>query len=331
MSEPAKKLKKKVLGRGLSALISSRVPLEAPDSALAVDEEAVPYAAPQGPAPAKMHAVQIQTNENNSERVTYVGVSELVPNPNQPRREFKEEELKELADSIQALGVLQPVLVRPLTATGNFQIVAGERRWRAARLAGLPHIPVIVRSFNDIDSLQAALVENIQRSDLNAVEEARAYQALIDEFALSQHEIAKQVGKDRTTVANSLRLLKLPEEVLELVKGDQISLGHAKAILTVKEPSAQKNLARKCVTEGLSVRALEEIVSRVVILKTKNQKKRRGVRGGSFPEICDELRRALGTKVKIAHKKSGRGRIEIEYFSEQELDRLVDILTTKRK
>jgi ParB family chromosome partitioning protein len=222
----------------------------------------------------------------------------------------------------------------------NYEVVAGERRWRAAQRAGLAQIPVLIRDLDDLATLEIALVENIQRSNLTPLEEARAYQRLADDFSLSQKEIAERVGKDRASVANYMRLLALPQPVLELLQTGQITMGHAKAILTVKEPNAQIGLANKVVAENLSVRALEAIVSRVVVLdsgKKGKEKEANGSANGSylrsadFPEVTDRLRTALGTKVLVRHHESGRGRIEIEYFSEQELDRLVDLITGENR
>lgn len=265
--------------------------------------------------------------------ISYVALELIDNSPSQPRQNFSSEELRELADSIKTLGVIQPILVRPLR-DGRFEIVAGERRWRAAKLAGLSKLPVIVQHLTDQEALEIALVENVQRANLNPVEEARAYQRLADEFSLSQQEISERVGKDRTSVANYLRLLKLPAEVVTHLAEGKLSIGHAKAILSVKEPNAQLSLARKVIGEGLSVRALEAIVSRVVVLDSSKQKGRglqssdheKRLKGGSFPEVIDRMRNRLGTKVLIKHHPSGRGRIEIEYFSEHELDRLVELI-----
>lgn len=258
--------------------------------------------------------------------VDYLPIKDLTSNPGQPRQVFDEGELDQLADSIKTLGVLQPVLVRPRKGlSGQYEIVAGERRWRAATKAELSYIPVIIRDMSDREALELGIVENVQRADLSPLEEARAYKRLIEEFSLSQKEVAAKVGKDRASIANYIRLLKLPHDVLDLLRTEKISIGHAKAILTVKEPGAQLSLARKVVKEGLSVRALEAIVSRVVVLD-RNRKKKKGTELSSktdFPEALELLRRALGTKVAIKHKRSGKGKIEIDYFSEAELDRIV--------
>lgn len=355
---------KRGLGRGLSALISAEpVPVKqraddqpvddqraaervgiqnAVRQALAEDEgNQRPTAAGQevkSRASEKVVSMPARAGEQRGvdesaagEAVRYIDISLISGNPAQPRKQFAEQEIEELASSIRELGVLQPVLVRPSGQNkGAYEIVAGERRWRAAQRAEILQIPVIIKSFNDRETLEVAIVENVQRSDLSPLEEAAAYQRLIDEFSLSQKEVARKVGKDRSSVANYIRLLKLPEAVQQYLREGEISLGHAKAILTVKEPSAQLSLARKVVSESLSVRALEKIVSRVVILDKKKSRKLAdvGSSGGSviehFPDVVDKMRKALGTKVSIKHHPSGRGKIEIDYFSEDELDRLID-------
>ncbi len=309
-----KKPARSALGRGLSALISAK-PVAVGNAALAQPTPAV-----------------IET-EKGSHAVKYLNLLDILPGRSQPRHDFDEAELKELAESIKTLGVLSPILVRATTqadAVSPYEIIAGERRWRASKIAGLREVPAIVSEVSDKEALEIGLVENVQRAQLNPLEEARGYQRLMDEFSLTQKDIAERVGKDRTSVANSLRLLKLPQEVLDLLLSEKITMGHAKAILTVREPAAQASLARKVVSEGLSVRALEGIVSRVVVLDagkiTPAAKKpqTQESRPLYILEAIDRLRNVLGTKVEIKHQASGKGRIEIEYFSDQELDRLLE-------
>lgn len=326
------------LGRGLSSLISTPVATQPPPPTTtqgfnnsAALEITPPIAAPQ----------QITSDTIKTGAVQFLPIELLVNNPSQPRKEFKQSELTELSDSIKAQGVLQPVLVRPIQRNNEhrYEIVAGERRWRASKLANLTQLPVIIRSFTDREALEIAIIENVQRENLTPLEEAQGYQRLASEFSLNQAEIAERVGKDRATVANYLRLLKLPAEILSLLEKQEITMGHAKAILTIKEPSAQLSLARKTVKEKLSVRDLEAIVSRVVVLDAGHRlppnkagisallvpaEEERDLPPTSFPEVIDRMRNKLGTKVIIKHHKSGRGRIEIEYFSEQELDRVVE-------
>jgi len=317
-----KKPARNVLGRGLSALISTPVAVHTPDNlARAI-------------TPVRDANHQTLHHDRPEGHIQYAAIMDVDRGVNQPRREFKDAELKELADSIRSLGVLQPVLVRKIAETGRFEIVAGERRWRAAQIAGLSQLPVIIQELSDKEALEIGIVENVQRENLNPLEEGAAYQRLVDEFHLTQQDIADRVGKDRATIANFTRLLKLPNEVQEYLRRSQISMGHAKAILTVREPNAQVSLARKVLKENLSVRALENIVSRVVVLdgnragaNRANQKKAAGGKDQTaLVEVIDRMRNALGTKVNLKHHRSGRGRIEIEYFSEQELDRLVETI-----
>lgn len=311
MNDFAARKAKKGLGRGLSALISTQ-PISIPDA-----------------SQKDRTAETVPDTEGVDSGICYINPADIMANPEQPRKEFDQTELQELSESIKSLGVLQPILVRPVEASnGKYEIIAGERRWRASQLAGLSQLPVMIRDFSDRETMEAALVENIQRSELTPIEEARAYQLIMEQHNLSQQSLAERVGKDRATISNYVRLLKLPEEVLKLLEDGYLSMGHAKAILTVKEPAAQKNLARKVLDEKLSVRALEDIVSRVVVLKN-DKKKPKSINKNktAFPEVVDRLRQSLGTKVHISHSdKDGRGKIEIQYFSEEELDRLVEQL-----
>lgn len=272
-----------------------------------------------------------EEEQDKENQVSFISTEKLIPLNNQPRKYFNEEELKDLAASIEELGLLQPILVRKKNE--QYEIIAGERRWRAAKLAKAEVVPVIIRNFDDRQSLEVALVENIQRANLSPIEEARAYQALLDDFNLSQEELSKRVGKNRTTIANCVRLLKLTPEVLELVDKGELSMGHARALLTIKEPSVQLELAKRCIKEGLSVREIEAIVSREVSLdtenKAKNAKKSAKQKAGndSFDYLVDQLRKTLGTKVAVNHdKKTGKGKIVIHYYSEAEMQRLVEII-----
>jgi len=306
------------LGRGLSSLISS------PPVSLSLAARSEP----QGTEPAELATNEAKPGEPT---IRFIDINLIGANPTQPRQHFEDSELNELANSIRTSGVLQPILVRPSKEDSTrFEIVAGERRWRAAKIAAILKIPALVKIIDDRETLEIALVENVQRSNLNPIEEAIAYQRLIDEFSLTQLEIAERVGKDRASIANYLRLLRLPKDVLQNIKGGQLSVGHAKAILSIKDTMAQSSLAKKAIGESLSVRALEGLVSRVVVLDAgrvaanKDMQGNKLTKANSFPEIVDKLRNAMGTKVVIKHHPSGRGRIEIDYFSEQELDRVVD-------
>ena len=336
-----KKAVKPALGRGLSSLISSpMVSVVPPNQPPQQPNFASPYTVLEGGL-ARDVSKEIQAKPAEAEveidgqrtKVRYVKIGEIIGNPTQPRQTFNDSELQELSSSIKTHGLLQPVLVRPSAKYENakYEIIAGERRWRAAKLAELSELPVIIQEISDKEALEIALVENVQRSNLNPVEEAEAYQRLATEFSLTQQEIADRVGKDRASVSNFIRLLKLAPEALECLRKNEISMGHAKALLTIKEPAAQLSLCRKVLEEGMSVRALEAIVSRSVVLEAPQTPSRFAKDGRTsagvlnpFPEAIDRMRNALGTKVTIKHHAGGRGRIEIEYFSEQELDRLVD-------
>ena len=326
-----KKPARSALGRGLSSLISAPAvsvvpPTETPSPQPLVVGQAALAAVP-------VESVVAGSDMIEGRAVHFVPVDKIVNNPAQPRQRFADDEIAELAGSIKTLGVLQPVLLRPCSGEreGLYEIVAGERRWRASKLAGLTQVPALIKEMDDLETLEVALVENVQRSNLNPVEEAQGYQRLIDEFRLGQKEVAERVGKDRASVANYLRLLTLPQGVLKLLQEGAITMGHAKAILTVKEPTAQINLAKKAVDEALSVRALEAIVSRTVVLEAPKRPILKGEGRGrtvdGIPvDVIDRMRNRLGTKVLVKHHRSGRGKIEIEYFSEQELDRLVELI-----
>jgi ParB family chromosome partitioning protein len=254
------------------------------------------------------------------EEIVNLDINRIVPGEQQPRRVFNDSSLNELAHSIKEKGVLQPIIVRR-AGDGTFTIIAGERRWRAASKAGLKKIPAIIKDTAPSDSLEIALIENLQREDLNPIETAEAFQRLMKEFDLTQEELATKVGKERATVANYLRLLKLPEEVKELINNGTISMGHARAILSVEGKANQIEVARAIVNKKLSVREAEALAGRTVRTKKKTLRTK-------DPEIAsleDKLKHSLGTKVKI-HHKGKRGKIEIEYYSLDELDRLLDIL-----
>ena len=342
-----KKGKKRALGRGLSALVSSPVPIR-PASKKAgeslaekeiagkkIGESSEGVASFEGSAARKIDAVtDVAPAEEagSTSGVQYIPISKIENNPDQPRQVFKDEELQTLADSIREHGLLQPVLVRKSSDKDAYEIIAGERRWRACKRLGLNDVPAIIQDVDNREALEIAIVENVQRSNLNPIEEAEAYQRLIDEFSLTQQEVGEKVGKDRASISNYLRLLQLPKAVRDLLNQEKISMGHAKAILTIKEPSVQESLGEKVVKEGLSVRALEAIVSREVkinpgkIKERKSKADAQSAGGGQFPLVVNRLRGRLGTKVSIKHHPSGRGKIEIEYFSEQELDRLADLI-----
>jgi len=255
----------------------------------------------------------------------HLDIDRIVPNPEQPRQDFDLEGLEGLAASLKAQGVLQPIVVRPRT-DGLFELVAGERRWRAAQIAGLLKVPAVVREVAEERRLELALIENLQRTDLNPVEEALAYQALIDDLGLSQEEVAARVGKKRTTVTNSLRILNLPPEVQAQVRAGAISLGHAKALAALTNRSSQIELAKRIVAEGLSVRSIEALVQRATRGDTATPAPRRAL-DPNVAAAQDSLQRSLGTKVRISIGRGKAGRIEIHFYSDEELDRLYQALS----
>jgi ParB family chromosome partitioning protein len=291
--------KRPALGRGLSALIPPAPPPAPPAAA--------PAAAPATPA-----------------RPTEIDIDLLTPNPRQPRTSIDEGTLEELAQSIRSNGVIQPILVRP--SGGRYEIVAGERRWRAAQRAGLLKVPVTIRDVDDANLLQVALIENIQREDLNPIEEAQAYRRLADELQLSQESIAGAVGKDRATVANYVRLLRLPAEVRNDLASNALSMGHARALLGLADEAAQRRLAREVVSRQLSVRETEALVRRETTPTPSAAPKPVDPNTRAAEE---QLKLALGTRTRIIRKGRG-GRIEIDFTSEDELQRLFERLTEAR-
>ncbi len=282
--------KKKVLGRGLGALIGEASPSERPAPAATVNE-----------------------------RFRICPATDISPNKSQPRKHFDEAALNELADSIREKGIIEPLVVR--RAIEGYELIAGERRWRAARIAGLNELPVVVVEAGDEESLELAIIENIQREGLNPIEEAESYRSLMG-FGLSQEEVAKKVGKDRATVANYLRLLKLPHEVREEIIKGNLTMGHARALLSLESHAAQAELCRQIITKGLSVREAEALSS-----APKKEKAGRPAKGGGSgnTELEDELRGIFGTRVALKDRK-GKGRIEISYFSVDERERILDLL-----
>lgn len=258
-----------------------------------------------------------------------VKVTSIEPNREQPRKDFNEEAMGELAESMKVYGVLQPLLVQK--KGDYYEIIAGERRWRAAKLAGLKEVPVVIREYTKQQTMEIALIENVQREDLNPIEEAKAYQRLIQEFELKQEEIAARVGKSRVTITNSMRLLKLDERVQEMLIQNQITGGHARALLTVEDGELQYKLAGKIIAENLSVREIEKIVKS---LSKKKNPKEKNVEDESlaliFRDLEERMKSAMGTKVSINRKDKNKGRVEIEYYSESELERIVELIESIR-
>lgn len=256
------------------------------------------------------------------EEVTELAIDLITPNPDQPRTDIDEDAVAELSDSIKKVGLLQPIIVRPLGE--GYQIIAGERRWRACRQAGLERVPVRVMSTNSVESLELALIENLQREDLNPIEEARGYRKLLTGHQMTQAELADKVSKSRSTITNALRLLDLPEEVQELVYKGVISAGHARAILSIPDEAARIRLAEKIANEGLSVREAENLAR--LVAAGQSERPARPASPKSFKVVARALRRYLGTNVRVRAGKD-KNKIEIEFRSEEELERLSSLLT----
>jgi ParB family chromosome partitioning protein len=287
---------RKALGRGLSALLANRT---------ATRPEPAPEAGPR------------------KETVLYLPVDQIDTNPMQPRSVFRPEGLEELAQSIRSNGILQPLVVRRYG--GRYQLAVGERRWRAAKLVGLAEVPAIVQEISDQRLLEITLVENIQREDLNPIELAQAFERLSRDLKLSHEEIARRTGKDRTTITNLLRLLKLPGDVQQLVAERRLSMGHARALLGLPKEELQRQVAEKASSQGLSVRQVERLVQRM----TKTREPRSAEEVLADPNVraaIQELERVLGTRVRILQRGDQRGRIEIEYYSPEDLDRIYSII-----
>lgn len=254
---------------------------------------------------------------------TIVKITMVEPNREQPRKNFDEDALQELSDSIKQFGLLQPILVQD--RKDHYEIIAGERRWRAAKLAGLKEVPIIIRNYSEQEIVEISLIENIQREDLNPIEEAQAYKRLLTEFNLKQDEVAERVSKSRAAVTNSIRLLKLSDNVQQMVIDEMISTGHARALLAVENPDEQYNLAQKIFDEKLSVRDVEKMVKNLykpVKPKKADDKTMQAI----YQDIEEKLKQKLSTKVTVSSKGDGAGKIEIEFYNHDDLDRLLDMM-----
>ncbi len=250
-------------------------------------------------------------------------ITEVEPNREQPRKNFNEDALLELADSIKQYGVIQPLIVQK--KSDHYEIIAGERRWRAAKMAGVKEIPVIIKDYTDQQVMEISLIENIQREDLNPIEEAMAYKNLMEEFHLKQDEIAEKVSKSRTAVTNSMRLLKLDKRVQQMMIDDMISAGHARTLITIEDPDAQYNIATKIFDEKLSVRETEKLVKLLQKPEVKKEKVEK-VNSFIYKDIEEKMKAILGTKVTVDHKSNNKGKISIEYYSNEELERILYLL-----
>ena len=304
--------KKSGLGRGLDALFPEKTVQSKPKTVKTVKEE-------------KKVAVDTkkfsQHETSNGERM--MKISMIEPNREQPRKKFDEDALQELSESIKQYGILQPLLVSD--KKDYYEIVAGERRWRAAKMAGLKEVPVVVKEFSTQEIVEISLIENIQREDLNPVEEAMAYKRLIDEFHLKQDEIAERVSKSRTAVTNSMRLLKLDSRVQQMMVDEMISAGHARAILAISDPEQQYNAAMKVFDEKLSVRETEKLVKSILTPTKKKPVVSNPTEDAIYESLEEKMKGITGTRVFIHRKKNNKGKIEIEYYSRDDLDRIIDL------
>ena len=311
--------RKNGLGRGLDALF--------PDKKTASKENEVKFTAKveKKTEPAvKVKNVKERTETPRQKKVPMmVKISMVEPNQNQPRKQFDEDALLELTESVKQYGILQPLLVSE--KKDYYEIIAGERRWRAAKLAGLKEVPVIVKEFSEQELVEISLIENIQREDLNAIEEAMAYKRLMDEFHLKQDEIADRVGKSRTAVTNSMRLLKLSAKVQQMLIDEMITAGHARAILAVSDMEKQESLAMRVFDEKLSVRETEKLVKAVLAPPKEKKSHSYSAEDAAYENLEEKMKSIMGTKVLIHRKKNDKGKIEIEYYSRDELERIIDL------
>ena len=267
------------------------------------------------------------SKEKAEERITpdtMVKITMVEPNRKQPRKNFDEDALLELSDSIKQFGVIQPIVVQD--RKDHYEIIAGERRWRAAKMAGIKEVPVIIKNYTEQEIVEISLIENIQREDLNPIEEAQAYKRLLTEFNLKQDVVAERVSKSRTAVTNSMRLLKLSEEVQQMVINDMLSTGHARALLAVENPEEQYTLAQKVFDEKLSVRDVEKLVKNIH-KPAKTKKPDNKALSLIYQDIEEKLKQALSTKVSVVAKEEGAGKIEVEFYNHEDLERLMEIIT----
>ena len=301
---------KRGLGRGLSNLIPT-------DD---TTEDVSPKASKQTKTGAVTKTEVVKKVEQT------LNINRIEPNKNQPRKEFNEDALQELADSIKQFGVIEPLVV--VKRKGYYELIAGERRWRAARLAGLKEVPVVIKDYDDQQIVEIALIENIQREDLNPIEEAHAYERLIQEFNLTQDEVAERVSKSRTTVTNALRLLKLTEKVQQMLIDDMLSTGHVRALITITDPQLQYEKAMYIFDKKLSVRETESYVKKLLNKKPKEKTSEKEDPELSFlyKAIENRLKESLGTKTTIKAKTKDSGKIEIEYYSQEDLERITQLL-----
>ncbi len=311
---------KKGLGKGLGAIFGEDV----------ISREEEEHRIRESARKKTVNAGEQMSTEQTGTGERVVKVALIEPNQSQPRKKFDQEQMEELAESIKQHGILQPLLVQK--REGFYEIIAGERRWRAAKLAGLKEVPVVIREYTPQESVEIALIENLQREDLNPIEEAKAYQRLIQEFGLKQEEIAAKVAKNRTTITNAMRLLKLDETIQNMVIENVISSGHARALLGLEDQGMQLKAAKMVVDGKLSVRETERLVKRLIREeeeKNKPQKEEKNI-NFIYQNLEERMKTVMGTKVTIHNKDKNKGRIEIEYYSEAELERIVEMIESIR-
>ena len=324
-----KKAKKAALGRGLGSLLGEPSASESSPESTPKEEVVKKTKSNQLPKiQPKIKESFVESGEVNSTaeegvkgRVWRLAVDKIEPNQEQPRKFFDKEALNSLAQSIREKGVIQPILVRK-TKSGKYQIIAGERRWRASQLAGVHEVPAILKDSGEQDTLEMALIENIQREDLNPIEEALAYQHLMEKFDLTQQKLSEKVGKERATIANALRLLNLPEALRDLVAEGALSNGMAKLLLSVSSEQDQKKLAKKIIKQGLSVRAAEKLVAKHKNPQSSSEEENT-VADTASAQLVDELQKLLGTKISLDYSK-GKGRLTVHFYSDDELNEVVE-------
>ena len=290
---------KKGLGKGLNALIPPTEEKKAPER---VNSSLV----------------------SETDKETMVNITKVEPNRTQPRKNFDEDALQELSDSIKQFGIIQPLIVQD--RKDHYEIIAGERRWRAAKKAGLKEVPVIIKNYTDQEIVEISIIENIQREDLNPIEEALAYKRLLEEFNLKQDQVAERVSKSRTAVTNSMRLLKLSDKVQQMIIDEMISTGHARAILSIEDPEEQYNIAQKIFDEKLSVREVEKLMKNMG-KPAKGKKSKDSKLEVIYQDIEEKLKQKLGAKVVINSKGNGAGKMEIEFYTHDDLEKLVSMLS----
>lgn len=296
------KNKKGGLGKGLDALFDNRAPI-------------VESSQNKNPD------FSDEKDSTSIDKVMYININDIKPNDNQPRKHFNEDKIQELASSIIEHGIIQPLVLRKID-NERYEIVAGERRWRAARAAGLEKVPSIIRDFTDEENMVIAIIENMQREDLNSIEEAEGLRQMIETYGFTQEEVSRSVSKSRPYITNALRLLKLPQNIQEKLANGQISPGHGRALLAAKDKQYQEKLCNRIINEGLSVRKTEELANN---FKTKKTEKRKAIKDANVLQVERELKEIYGTKVSIS-TKGKKGILQIEYYGNNELNRLIDLL-----